>query len=196
MNILQAYIKKYNQIIILILGLPCTNKSEIAKELGIDLNFQVIKINDFLIKDKYKEINIDGIKTKVYEDPDNYNWDELNSKINELKINGVIIYGNYLDIEKIDWEIDFSFFYSMNIKTCKKILFEKKMIEWEESDTKLDSDSILNKYFEKFLNPLYEDIKNTIKINRFFNIKDETKFDESYDDIFKTLMELISKKLK
>ena len=196
MNILQAYIKKYNQIIILILGLPCTNKSEIAKELGIDLNFQVIKINDFLIKDKYKEINIDGIKTKVYEDPDNYNWDELNSKINELKINGVIIYGNYLDIEKIDWEIDFTFFYSMNIKTCKKILLEKKMVEWEESDTKLDSDSILNKYFEKFLNPLYEDIKNTIKINRFFNIKDETKFDESYDDIFKTLMELISKKLK
>ena len=196
MNILQAYIKKYNQIVILILGLPCTNKSEIAKELGIDLSLQVIKINDFLIKDKYKEINIDGIKTKVYEDPDNYNWDELNSKINESKINGVIIYGNYLDIEKIDWEIDFTFFYSMNIKTCKKILVEKKMVEWEESDTKLDSDSILNKYFEKFLNPLYEDIKNSIKINRFFNIKDETKFDESYNDIFKTLMELISKKLK
>ena len=66
MNILQAYIKKYNQIIILILGLPCTNKSEIAKELGIDLGLEVIKINDYLIDGKYKEIDIDGIKTKLY----------------------------------------------------------------------------------------------------------------------------------
>jgi hypothetical protein len=190
MNILQAYIKKYNQIIILILGLPCTNKSEIAKELGIDLNLKVIKINNFLIKDKYKEINIDGLKTKVYEDPDNYNWDELNSTINEFKSDGVIIYGNYLDIEKIDWEIDFSFFYSMNVKTCKKMLVEKKMVEWNESD------SMLNLYFEKFLNPLYEDIKNKIKINKFFNIKEENTFDKSYDEIFDILMELISKKLK
>ena len=182
MNILQAYIKKYDQIIILILGLPCTNKSEIAKELGIDLGLKVIKINDFLIKDKYKEINIDGLKTFVYEDPDNYDWDEFNSTINKFKTDGVIIYGNYLDVEKIDWKIDFSFFYSMNIKTCKKILVEKKMIEWSESDP------ILNIYFEKFLNPLYENIKNSIKINKFFNIREETKFDESYDEIFDILM--------
>ena len=190
MNILQAYIKKYNQIIILILGLPCTNKSEIAKELGIDLGLKVIKINDFLIKDKYKEINIDRLKIKVYEDSDNYNWDEFNSTINDLKKNGVIIYGNYLDIDKIDWEIDFTFFYSMNIKTCKKMLVEKKMVEWEESD------SMLNAYFEKFLIPLYENIKNNIKVNKFFNLKEETKFNDSYDEIFDSLMEIILKKLK
>jgi hypothetical protein len=190
MNILQAYVKKYGQIIILILGLPCTNKSEIAKELGIDLDLKVIKINDFLIKDKYKEINIDGLKTKVYEDPDNYNWDELNLTINELKTNGVIIYGNYLDVEKIDWQMDFTFFYYMNVRTCKKILVEKKMVEWDESEP------MLNLYFEKFLNPLYDDIKSKIRINKFFNIKDDTTFDKSYDEIFDILMELISKKLK
>ena len=190
MNILQAYRKKYNKIIILILGLPCTNKSEIAKELGIDLSLQVIKINDFLIKDKYKEINIDGVKIKVYEDADNYNWNELNSTINELKSDGVIIYGNYLDIEKIEFEIDFKFFYSMNITTCKKILVEKKMVEWKKSD------SILNTYFEKFLNPLYENMKNSIRFNKFFNVKDETKFDKSYNELFDTIMDLILKKLK
>jgi hypothetical protein len=182
--------KKYNQIIILILGLPCTNKSEIAKELGIDLDIKVIKINDFLIKNKYKEIDIDGLKTKIYEDPDNYNWNEFNSKVNELKMDGVIIYGNYLDIDQIDWEIDFAFFYSMNVKTCKKMLVEKKMVEWNETDP------MLNLYFEKFLNPLYGDIKNKIKINKFFNIKDEDTFDKSYDEIFDILMGLISKKLK
>ena len=33
MNILDAYIKKYGQLVILILGLPCTNKSEIANNI-------------------------------------------------------------------------------------------------------------------------------------------------------------------
>lgn len=190
MNILQAYLKKYNQIIILILGLPCTNKSEIAKELGLDLDLKVIKINDFLIEGKYKEINIDDVKTKVYEDSDNYDWDKFNSTINNLKNDGVIIYGNYLDTQKIDWDLDFSFFYSMNSKLCKKILIEKKLIEWDESNP------ILNKYFENVFNPLYDDLKNIIKINKFFNIKEETTFDDSYDEIFDILMELISKKLK
>lgn len=190
MNILQAYIKKYKQIIILILGLPCTNKSEIAKEFGIDLGLQVIKINDYLIEDKFKEININGIKTKLYEDTENYDWNKLNSTINDLKTNGIILYGNYLDIDKIDSEIDFTFFYSMNYKMCKKILVEKKMIEFKESDP------MLNTFFNTVLNPLYDNLKNKIKINKFFNIKEETTFDESYDEVFEILMELISKKLK
>jgi hypothetical protein len=190
MNILEAYIKKYGQIIILVLGLPCTNKSEIAKELGLDLGLSVIKINDFLIENKYKEIKINETKFKVYEDSDNYDWDKLNSNINELKSKGVILYGNYLNINKIDWDIDFSFFYSMNTKLCKKILTEKKMIEWEESDPQTHT------YFENIFNPLYDELKKNLKINKFFNIKEETTFDNSYDEIFDLLMELISKKLK
>ena len=47
MNILEAYIKKYKQFIILILGLPCSNKSEIAKELSEDLKLPLININDY-----------------------------------------------------------------------------------------------------------------------------------------------------
>lgn len=190
MNILQAFIKKYDQIIILILGLPCTNKSEIAKELGIDLNIQVIKVNDFLIKNKFESVEISGSNVKIYENTNNYDWDNFNSKINELKANGVIIYGNYLDIEKINFQIDFSFFYSMNNNLCKKILIEKKMIEWDIDDKKT------NEYFEKIFDPLYSKIKETFKINKFFNIKEDTKFDDSYDEIFNLLMELISKKLK
>lgn len=192
MNILEAYIKKYKQIIILILGLPCTNKSEIAKELGSDLGFEVIKINNFLIGEKFKEVNIDGVNTKLYEDTENYDWDKLNSTINEFKSRGVILYGNYLDCDKIESDIDFTFFYSMNITTCKKILVEKKMIEFDVEE----SEQVLNKYFDKVFIPLYEDIKNKIKVNKFFNIKEETKFNESYDEIFDILMEFISKKIK
>lgn len=188
MNILEAYLKKYKQIIILILGLPCTNKSEIAKELSSDLGLELIKINDYLIKDKFKEIDIEGTKIKLYEDVENYDWDKLNSSINQSKSNGIILYGNYLDIDKIDSEMDFIFFYSTNMTTCKKILVENKMIEF--------SDSVIDIFFEKVFNPLYENIKNNMKINKFFNIKEETTFDETYDDTFDIIMKLITKKLK
>lgn len=194
MNILQAYIKKYKQIIILIIGFPCTNKSEIAKELGLDLNLKVIKINDFLIEGKYKEIDIDGKKTKIYEDLDSYDWDKFNSTVNELKNYGLIIYGNYLDITKINWNNDFIFFYSMGTKLCKQILSETKMIESVSSDPK-ESDHFLNNYFNNYFNPLYSKIKQSFTINKYFNVKEDTKFDESYDELFDILMELITKKL-
>ena len=189
MNILEAYLKNFNQIIILIFGLPCTNKSEIAKELGSDLKLEIIKINDFLIKDKYKEVEIDEFKIKIYEHTDNYDWDKLNLKINDAKKKGVIIYGNYLDIDKINWKIDFAFFYFMNVKNCQEILLEKKMI-----DDNL-SKKALSKYFSKYLNILYDELKKKIKINKFFKINNEITFVNSYDLIFDTLMELILQSL-
>ena len=80
-NILDAYIQKYKQFIILILGKPCSNKSKIAKELVIDLHLPSIKINDYLIKDKYIEKEVDGIKFKLYEDSENFDWEKfLNNK--------------------------------------------------------------------------------------------------------------------
>jgi hypothetical protein len=189
MNILEAFIKKYGQIIILILGLPCTNKSAIAKELNIDLNIPILKINDFLLKDKYTEKIIDDIKFKLYEESENYDWKKLNNEVNNLKKNGLIIYGNYIDITKIDWDINFSFFYSMNNNLCKKILIEKKLISSNYSDKELKI------YFDKIFNPIYEEVKNSIKINKFFNIKEDTNFDDSYDEVFNLLMDLISKQL-
>ena len=66
MNILEAFLKKYGQLIILIIGMPCTDKSTIAKDLSLDLGFPTININDYLIKDKYVEKTIDNIKFKIY----------------------------------------------------------------------------------------------------------------------------------
>ncbi len=189
MNILEAYIKKYGQIIILILGLPCTNKSEIAKELEFDLNLPIINSNDYLIENKYIEKEHNGIKFKIYESSENYDWKKLNEKVNDLKSTGVIIYGNYIDNTMIDWKFDFCFFYSMNTTLCKKNLFEKKMLDFNESEEKS------NVYFEKIFNPFYDDLKKNIKINKFYNIKEDTSFDVIYDEIFDNLMSLIQKKL-
>lgn len=189
MNILEAFIKKYNQLIILILGLPCSNKSEISKELEIDLKIPIININDYLIKDKFKEVEFDGVKFKIYDDTENYDWDKFNKDVEELKSSGVIIYGNYIDIKKINFQIDFSFFYSLNITMCKKILSEKKLLN-------LDNNVSEKIYFEKIFNPKYNELKSNVKFNKFFNIKKDTLFSDSYDETFDLLMNLITSKLK
>jgi len=189
MNILEAFIKKYKQLIILIMGLPCSNKSEIAKELKIDLKIPIININDYLIKDKFKEVKIDGVKFKIHEDTENYDWDKFNKDVEEFISTGVIIYGNYIDVNKIDFKIDFSFFYSLNTTLCKKILSEKKLLNL----TNVEDEKI---YFEKIFNPKYEELKSNIKFNKFFNIKEDTIFSNSYDEIFDLLMSLIQLKLK
>ena len=190
MNILEAYIKKFKQIIILILGLPCTSKSDIAKELTDDLNIPIINISDYLITDKFVNEKIDGVSFKIYEHPDNYDWEKLNEDVNKKRETGVIIYGNYLIKDKINWEIDFSFFYNMNTTLCTKILIEKKILPYENQNDKLKI------YFDKIFNPLYESIKTDIKINKFFNIKEDTTFENIYEKTFDILMELIKLKLK
>ena len=190
MNILEAFIKKYSQMIILILGLPCSNKSEIAKELEIDLKLPIINVNDYLIKDTFKELTFEDVKFKIYEDTENYDWDKFNNDINELKSTGVIIYGNYIDAKKINFNYDFSFFYSMNITLCKKILSENKFIDFDNSN-----DSNEKIYFEYIFNPKYDELKQNIKFNKFYNLKENTTFDESYDEIFDLLMDLIKSKL-
>jgi hypothetical protein len=189
MNILEAYIKKYKQFIVLVLGLPCSNKSEIAKELVIDLDLPIININDYLKPDTFIEKIVSDVKFKLYEHPNNYDWYKLNLDVNEKKTNGVILYGNYIDGSRLNFEIDFSYFLSMNTNLCKNLLIEKKMLPYKEDEEKVKI------YFKDVFNPLYEQLKQDMKINKFFNIKENVTFDEIYDDLFDNLMNNIKRKI-
>jgi hypothetical protein len=189
MNVLEAFIKKFGQLIILILGLPCTNKSELAKKLSADLNIQLLKINDFLIKDKYIETEVENTKFKLYENVENYDWDALNNKVGQLKTNGIIIYGNFLDSDKINFNIDVIYFYSMNNNLCKKLLNEKKLFDESLDDAKKEI------YFNNIFIPSYNQLKQKFKINKFFNIKDDTNLDNIYDELFDSVINFIESKL-
>ncbi len=190
MNILQSYIQKYGQFIVMILGMPCTNKSEIAKELVIDLKLPILNINDYLIHDKFIDKKVDGLKFKLYEHPDNYDWDKLNRDVNYVKSSGLILYGNYLDIDKINWKPDFNFFISMNTNICKLKLIQKNLLPNDKDDEKVKI------YFTKIFNPIYDELKEKIKFNKFFNVKETTTFDEIYNELFDLLMKLISDRIK
>ena len=189
MNILEKYIEIHGQFILMILGLPCTSKSLIAKEFEIDLKLPIINLNDYLEPNKFKIITVDNKKFEISEDTENYNWKKLIKDVNLVKSSGVILYGNYIDIEQIDFNIDFSFFYSMNNTLCKKILGEKKIIDWKDSSGDPDL------FYDKIFVPFYDKLKISVKFNKFFNVKEETKFEDQYNDVFDLLMEFIKKKI-
>lgn len=184
-NIIEAYIKNKNQFIVLIIGLPCSNKSELAKELAIDLKLPLLNINDFIISNKFIEKEVENVKFNIYEHPDNYDWEKFNQQVNVLKGYGIIIYGNYIDIDKIKFDIDFSFFINMNINLCKIKLIEKKLLPYEKDDDKV------NIYLSKIFIPIYKNLKDNLKVNKFFNIKEDSNFNEIYDDLFDSIIQSI-----
>lgn len=189
-TILDEYIKRNKQFIVLVLGLPCSNKSELAKELMVDLKLPIININDYLIENKFIDKEVDGVKFKLYEHPDNYNWEKINLNVNSLKKRGVILYGNYLDIDKIDWIPDTTYFISLGYSNCRKKLIEKKLLPYPENDQRVQL------YFNKIFNPIYEELKTKVKINKFFNVKEDTTFNQIYDELFDGLMIMIGSRLK
>lgn len=189
-TILDEYIRRNKQFIVLVLGLPCSNKSELAKELMVDLKLPIININDYLIENKFIDKEVDGVKFKLYEHPDNYNWEKLNLNVNSLKKRGVILYGNYLDIDKIDWVPDTTYFISLGYSNCRKKLIEKKLLPYPENDQRVQL------YFNKIFNPIYEELKTKVKINKFFNVKEDTTFNQIYDELFDGLMNMIGSRLK
>ena len=216
MNIIEAYIKNFGQFIILIIGLPTSNKSEIAKELVIDIkpSFTIININDYMKGFVEKEVN--GIKYKLYDYPDNINYDKLVKDVEDKKSTGVILYGNYIDYDKIKdiITIDFSYFFDLKHNPLKKNLIEKKMLPFEvlnnksfindkrdsktvsktetvsnsdtpvsdtltnsETNTNIKSEEINNKleiYIKDILLPVYKDIKENIKFNKFYKSNKST----------------------
>lgn len=145
-NILQEYIKKNKQFILLIVGKPCTNKSQLAKEFSEDLNLPLININKYyapkvsLTPNKVHETVIDGVKFNLYDHPDNIDWSLLDDSINKHKENGVIIYGNYIDLDKLTITPDFSYFVNMNNNSCKTILIKNKLLPY--SSTALTNEEI------------------------------------------------------
>ena len=134
MNIIEAYLKEFGQMIILLIGMPTSNKSNIAKELESDIEpkFTLININDYFEK---KIINIEAknINFKLYDHPDNINYSKLFDDVNKKKSKGVILYGNSIDTVKVkDLNIDFSYFFDIKSNILKNNLINKKKLPFDD----------------------------------------------------------------
>jgi hypothetical protein len=79
----------------------------------------------------------------------------------------------------------------MNNNLCKKMLIENKFLE-----KIADSEEKIKIYWNDIFIPLYEELKLNLKIKKYYNLKEDSTFNESYDNIFDYLMELIQQKIK
>jgi len=193
MNILEKYITDNNQFIIIISGIPGTSKTIFAKKLCKNLNeglsnntkIKLIRLSNYLIKDKYKTFVEDDIKFKIYDCPENYDWDKLNEDVSKEK--GAVIVGNIFDGSKINFKYNVSYYFDTSYINYKEYIIDKKIIKDSEEKT-------IDTYVYKIFKPMYEEYKKTINY-KIFNIKKDTMFLEIYDQVFKFIIHYLDKKV-
>lgn len=180
-TILDEYIKQKGQIIILIIGMMNSFKSKISKELLISLNentktkLKLINMCNFYTKDKHIKFTDDNDTFNNYDINSNYNFDELNKTIKEHK--KVIIYGSTIDINKIDFKVDFTFLLSSTKTRIKECLEKQNIMQNEE---------LMQKYVKKYYLPYYDNLKEKIKPDKIVNIKKNDETDEDIIDKYTT----------
>lgn len=180
-SILDEYIKQKGQIIILIIGMLNSLKSKISKELLISLNentktkLKLINMCNFYTKNKHIKFTDENDTFNNYDINSNYNFDELNKTIKEHK--KVIIYGSTIDIDKIDFKVDFTFLLSSTKTRIKECLEKQNIMQNEE---------LIQKYVKKYYLPYYDNLKEKIKPDKIVNIKKNDKTDEDIIDKYTT----------
>lgn len=145
-----SYIKKYEQLIIIITGLSGTNKIHLGQYLSEKLNIDYINHIPFI--DKKENINSDKY----------IKWDKFNKKINKLKSHGLIITSPVFPTDLINFKVDVH----INLYISKTQLKENV-----KSDLKpeLEKDNL------KYINQLYSYYIDTSKRSKFdivYDIKD------------------------
>jgi len=200
MNIIEAYIKFNNQLIILISGLPGCGKLELAKNLARDTKLHLLDENDYYIKNYDEKIQLtDEISiTNLYTDKA-IDWDLLNSDIDKFKSKGVIVVGFSFPKDKIKPKIDYHLHLNIPKQICiekRKEFLEKHKDKYPE-DYKLIGSPIENLKMNKLIFPYYLEAKsqNNTHIDKILNINYKED-DPVYDEVFDIIINFIQLKLK
>lgn len=192
-NIVEQYINKNKQLIILISGFSGSGKTLLAKNIERDFKLKFINLNNFYKKD-YKEIVElrEDVKVIDWDNPDAIDWDKFNKKINDIKDNGVIVSGFCFPDDKLDFKPD----YHIYLKISKEKLIKNRHDYLEEN-----KDNPLNEIKDTDIELL---ILNKLTYKHYLEVKDKSTYtfntdttnqspDETYDEIFNYLIKQIDK---
>ena len=193
MNIVEAYMKKFGQMIILISGFSGSGKTTLAREIERDFKIKFVNLNDFY-KENYNEIVDLGHDVKVvdWDNPDAVDWDKFNEKINKEKASGVVVSGFSYPEDKLNFKYDFH----INVYIKKDKLIEKRKEYLEEN-----KDNPLNEINSERTQLL---ILNNLTFKHFLASKDknahvidvsEISADDTYNKIFEYIVKEIEKKI-
>ncbi len=205
MNIVEEYINRNKQLVILVSGFSGSGKTVLARSLLKDINrnnkkyqFTFLNLNDFFKSDdEYNNvIEVGDLKVVDWDSPDAINWEGFNQEINKVKSNGVIVSGFGFPKDKLNFEVDFH----IHLKISKDDLIKNRSIYANEKlDDKTSRISEIGEELEKrILNkvtfPHYLKSLETSVINKIINIKYDS-LKEAYDEMFDYIMAIIKKKI-
>ena len=94
--------------------------------------------------------------------------------------------------------LDCNAFFKINSFSCSSSISPTGFKSDTLTNSDIKSEEINNKleiYIKDILLPVYKDIKENIKFNKFYNIKETITFEEIYDDLFDNLMNQIKKSI-
>lgn len=202
MNIVNAYKKFNNQLIIIISGLSGCNKNNIAKTLATTFDIEFVRQDNFINKNfknmkkeqnfkNNKEFEINDIYTNDY-----INWDAFNKHINEVSKNGVVISGITFPTDLIKFKPDFHIHLKMTKEKCMDTRFKylkdnKNDLKDQYQDFVTGKDNII---MNKYLYPYYLSNLNNMHINKFLKINDKTD-DEIWDEIWDIIISFIKRRI-
>jgi uridine kinase len=196
MNILEAYIKFNEQLIILISGFQGSGKGKLADQIKSLFKIDIINTNKYFIENYNKTVKLnDGTEVVDWDDIESINWKRLNKDINNKKKEGIIIVGFAFPTDKLEFSPDFH----LHVKISKQNLIERRHEYIEQHpDTKLKelNDSHIDlMILNQITFPHYINYNEKSKINKFLNANEHTSeelFDISYEYMIEEIQKFIN----
>lgn len=175
MDIVRAFIKNNDQLLIFITGYSGSGKTVHAEELSKDYKIKILYIKDYRktdpeIHNKYATELID--------------IDRLNSDIEKYIKEGLIVSGFPIDTKIINHKINIYINLSINMS---------KYIENQLKSDNVDRENIEKNY--NIIAPLYNKLIKETKVNKFINVSKFESDGEVYDHLFDSINNIIENNL-
>lgn len=182
MNLLEEYILRKGNIIILISGLSGSNRSLLAKEIEKDFKLlELVSLDNYCDSGRVKVIEFFENKVNDWDDIDVYDWDKFNENIKHDK--NYVIFGDAFPKNKLKFEPNFH----IHITISKDKLIEKRK-EYINANLDKCKDMLvfvdkLNTFINKITYSHYIKNRNDSKIDLWLK-SDENTQEEMYNVTF------------
>ena len=194
-TVVEAYIDKHKQLIILLSGFSGSGKTVLGKSLSKDFKIDFINLNDYYKEDWDEVVEIEENKIVDWDSPDAVDWDKLNEYVSKKKNKGLIISGFSFPQNKLSFKSDFH----IHLKISKDDLIKNRneyVAEKEDSKVSQLDDEMARRILNKISYPHYMKSLEDSYINKFISVKSgQESLKETYSTMFDYLIENIEKKI-
>lgn len=186
MNLLEEYVLRKGNIIILISGLSGSKRSILAKEIERDFKIlNLISLDKYCDSKKVKIIDFFENKVNDWDDIEVYDWDKFNNDVKSKK--NCVIFGDAFPKNKLNFDPDFHIHITISkekLLESRKDFIDKNPEKCKDVLTFIDK---LGVYINKITYSHYIKNRNESKIDLWLK-SEENSIEEMYDQTFDYVM--------